>query len=122
MLDIYLTRLKALREFGIPLAEQKEAEGHLDFGCFMSECGTYGCLLGWWATTEYARNDGWCTKVTTPYWNGRLTWTYAAEDYFNLGAGLEWNRLFGPDLGNTLAMRKAFLDVLIQRRSTPNTP
>ena len=54
MPDIYLTRLKALREFGIPLAEQKEAEGHLDFGC--------------------------------------------------------------------LAKRKAFLDALIQRRSTPNTP
>ena len=121
MSDIYLTRLKALREFGIPLAEQKEAEGHLDFGCFMSECDTYGCLLGWWATTEYARNDGWCIKATTPYWNG--TWAYATENYFNLNRYThEWIRLFGPDPGNTLAKRKAFLDTLIQRRSTPNTP
>jgi hypothetical protein len=121
MSDTHLTRLKALREFGIPLAEQKEAEGHLDFLLYMSECGTYGCLLGWWATTEYAQRDGWHFRGTTPYWNEK--WVYAAEAYFGLKRRSPiWRRLFGPAQTNTLAMRKAFLDALIQRRSTPNTP
>lgn len=121
MSDIYLTRLKALRDFGVPLAEQKEAEGHLDFGVFMSECGTYGCLLGWWATTEYARNDGWRIVGTTPYWGE--DWLFAAEDYFGFGRGRpEWLRLFGTEPDNTLAMRKTYLETLIQRRSPPNTP
>ena len=121
MSDIYLTRLKALRDIGFPLAEQKEAEGHLDFSRFISRCGTYGCLLGWWATTEYARNDGWHFESTTPYWSEK--WLYSAEAYFGLcRSAHEWVRLFGANSTNTLTTRKAFLDELIQRRSSPNTP
>lgn len=119
MSDIYLTRLIALRDIGFPLAEQKETEGHLDFNIFKSSCGTHGCLLGWWATTKYARKDGWRINNRFPYWNG--IWTDPAEGYFGI-TNNDWTNLFGSDPKNTLAKRKAFLDALIQRRSTPNTP
>lgn len=112
MPDIYLTRLRALRAFGIPLAEQKEAEGHLEFGYFMSACGTYGCLLGWWATTEYARNDGWRVNHRNALWNS----VDDGEEYFGISLK-EWRNLFETDPNNTLTMRKAFLDELIQRRT-----
>ena len=119
MSDIYLTRLKALRDFGFPLAEQKETEGHLDFDIYMSECGTYGCLLGWWATTEYARREGWVPlKGAPPVWGDTA---HAAEDYFDLSYE-ERCSLFADSEVGTLSDRKAYLETIIQRRSPPNTP
>ena len=114
MPDIYLTRLIALRDIGFPLAKQKEAEGHLVFNLFRSTCGTYGCVLGWWATTEYAKKDGWYVIANTPYWGSE--WLNAAESYFNITSG-DWVKLFDTDPDNTLADRKTYLDKLIARRS-----
>ena len=111
MTDIHLTRLKALRDFGIPLAEQKKAEGHLNFSFFRSACGTYGCLLGWWATTDYAQNDGWTSENRAVLWNGEDD----GEEYFGISSK-EWVELFGRNHFNSLSDRKAYLEKLIAER------
>ena len=111
MSDIHLTRLKALRDFGIPLAEQKEVEGHLNFRVFKSACGTYGCLLGWWAATSYAQNDGWASENRAVLWNGDDD----GEKYFGISSK-EWVELFGTNTDNTLSDRKAYLETLITER------
>ena len=116
MSDIYLTRLKALRDIGFPLAKQMEHEGRLDFEWFMSECGTYGCLLGWWATTEYARNDGWRFENTTPCWGE--DGPYDADDadnYFDISLE-DRISLFGGSEEGTLEYRKIYLEHLIAKR------
>ena len=111
MSDIHLTRLKALRDFGVPLTEQKETEGHLNFRLFRSSCGTYGCLLGWWATTGYAQHDGWKSEHGSVLWGDDDD----GEEYFGISSR-EWVELFGGDPRNTLSDRKAYLEKLIAER------
>ena len=114
MLDIYLTRLKALRDIGFPLAEQKEAEGHLDFDTFMSECGTYGCLLGWWATTEYAQRDGWkFASDGQPQFNSS---SISCDDQYFDTSIEDRISLFGGSEEGTLEYRKIYLEHLIAKR------
>ena len=113
--NVYLQRLVALREYGFPLAEQMQREGRLNFGVYMRRCGTYGCLLGWWATTEYAQADGWVLEDgVLPAWQdfGDM---YSAEMYFGLTDG-QWSPLFGINSDGTLADRRAYLDTLIAER------
>lgn len=112
---IRLRRLIALRDHGFPLAEQKEREGALDFNIFMDICGTEGCLLGWWATTKYARGDGWTMSPNTPRWNG-MEGGRAADNYFGDDA---YYNLFMPKYNeeqsnaDCLAERRDALDEMI---------
>lgn len=113
MSDIYLNRLIALRDIGFPLAAQKEQQGALDFRLFMSHDRTCGCLLGWWATTDYAKADGWHFQDNVPSWNNLPTTIQSVQCYFNLGAH-DWLMLFEDESEITLADRKAHLQKLIE--------
>ena len=106
--DIYLSRLIALREYGFPLAEQKEREGALNFRFFMNNCGTVGCILGWRTTTEYARSDGWTMSLGTPLWNG-MEEEKAANAYFGEDA---YYKLFMSKYDN----EQSNADCLAERR------
>lgn len=109
--NVQLQRLIALREYGFPLAEQREREGRLDLDRFMSYCGTVGCLLGWWTTTEYAIADGW-TYPQGPQWNGHACPEKSVAYYF--GSWDVYEELFmHQEVGGTLAERKERLDAMI---------
>lgn len=112
--NVYLQRLVALREFGFPLAEQMRREGRLNFYWYMSECGTEGCLLGWWATTEYAQEDGWHFTIDgIPRWMDSRD---AGREYFDINSDT-WDALFCGASFGTLADRRARLDALIAERA-----
>lgn len=113
--DIHLQRLIALREFGFPLAEQREKEGRLKLDIYMSECRTYGCLLGWWTTTDYAQKDGWSSLFRVPTWTGAGDGECPASAYFGLD-DKTWVALFGTEAQGTLSDRRAVLDRLIAER------
>ena len=113
MSDIYLDRLIALRDIGFPLAEQKEQQGKLNFGLFMSHDRTCGCLLGWWTTTSYAKADGWSFQDNIPSWHDLPTTMQSVKGYFNLEA-CDWLMLFRVEPEMTLADRKAHLQKLIE--------
>ena len=111
--NVYLQRLIALREFGFPLAEQREREGRLNYRLYMRSCGAAGCVLGWWVTTAYAQAEGWSFKNYLPTWNSDSH--YPAEAYFGLTIK-DWEALFTVDDRRTLADRRARLDELIAAR------
>ena len=114
--NIYLTRFVALQEYGIPLAIEKAGEKALDFDQYMNESRTVGCLLGWWATTEYAKADGWHFGKPRQQvmWYNKIN-VEAASTYFGEG----YYRLFAPKASRAqsnkacLAERIVILDKLI---------
>lgn len=112
--DIHLARLIALREEAFPLAFEAEKRGHLDLDHYVSECGTYRCLLGWWIATPTAKEDGWhFHNGYHPTWRGKTFGS--AKAYFGISEG-DWGRLFGTSDKGTLTDRLAHLDRLIAER------
>ena len=112
--NIHLQRLIALRDEGFPLAFAAREQGHLDFDVFISDCGTYRCLLGWWVTTPTAQADGWYFWNDWAVWEG-LRGSRAAGAYF--GIGYKAANLFGSSDMGDLEPRLAFLnDDLIAAR------
>lgn len=111
----YLERLIALRDIGFPLAKQKEKEGALNLNIFMSDCGTQGCLLGWWATTDYAQARGWqIDNLGTPHYLGNMV--DSEEEFFGITSG-QWRKLFGAERFGSLNDRLAYLNTLIAERA-----
>lgn len=111
--DIHLARLIALREEAFPLAFEAEKRGHLDLDHYVSACGTYRCLLGWWVATPTAQNDGWYFEGPIPAWRGRTVG--AAGEYFGI-CDPDWARIFGMACFGPLTDRLAYLDKLISDR------
>ena len=91
MSDIYLDRLKALRDIGFPLAEAMRCQGRLNFDVYATKGeDAEGCLLGWFASTDYAYDDGWrfaesprSVSECSVIWGGLSGWNAACE-YFHI--------------------------------------
>lgn len=112
--DPILTRLIALREECFPLAFEAEKAGHLDFDIFVSRCGTYRCLQGFWLLTDTAKADGWTHETGGGRWKHWRD-SDATMHYFGLTDGA-WCALFGMAYNGDLHTRLAYLDRLITAR------
>ena len=116
MITVYLERLKALRDIGFPLAVKKRDIHCLDFDQYMSHDGKKGCILGWWATTDRAKEAGWAVTggaVGRVHFAGS-TGEWAAEEYFGDG----YPNIFGGSTYGSLEDRLVCLNRVIAEMET----
>ena len=125
MITVYLERLKALRDIGFPLAAKRKKQRRLNFDRHMSPKGRSGCLLGWWATTEYAKRDGWTIVEShyifargdrIPSYNNKQG-PWAVGEYFGLG-GEDTCCIFGDRHYGSLGDRLDYLNQVITDMET----
>ena len=96
--DRQLENLMYLRDVTIPWMEAHPAR--VNFDCVMTDCGTLGCLYGWYGMMRYGAD--WRRK--------------ALHDFGPNNPIVTHPQLFGSGPRGTLADRKRYLDELIAER------
>lgn len=113
--DTYLLRLYHLRDVVWPLVEKKNEIGSLNLNFYM--CGSVGCVIGWAATTEQWKRDGWeFNKEGVPLLpNSDDTPGDCAAEYLGISVP-ESVSLFGQETFGNLLERRELLDHIIEEK------
>jgi hypothetical protein len=101
--DPALENLMFLRDVTIPW--MREHPERVDFALFNSECGTYGCLLGWYHMQRFGRR----------YAGSDMDLDGSEEKHFGIN-GISYYWLFGSSNDRSIEDRAARVDALIAEK------